>query len=314
MFQTPADGFSRSVNAHNGRLDTQADWVEASVLFGTEPVSRSDIVDALIENNTYADQDFANEWVSNVLGELSRRFSLLGETGALVRVGDVVRRKRKWKTRPGYSFCLALAMLPHYRTHVEEACGKGYVEQGELFELLSQEALRALQWDVSAVGWSSTASHSVEERINALAVQLGEPASLPAAIERWTEPRAKDAGLDLVAWRSFPDGWAGRPICLLQCASGADWEDKLHTPNLGTWEKLIDFTTKPRRGLLMPFAPEPETFRRRASSDNVMLLMDRHRLLAPTGGKRYSTPPSSLAAKLVAWTEARVAAFPTDEE
>jgi hypothetical protein len=204
-------------------------------------------------------------------------------------------------------------MIPHYRELVENACGTSYTEQGELFERLSEEALRALQWDVSAVGWSSTASASVEAKVSALAAAIGEP-SLGAAVERWTEPKAKDAGLDLIAWRGFADGWGGRPLCLMQCASGADWKDKLHTPNLATWEKLIDFSTKPRRGLTMPFAPDSDEFRRRANSDSVMLLMDRHRLLAPTRMRPESLPSNDLANKLVAWTEPRVAAFPTDDD
>jgi hypothetical protein len=37
-----------------------------------------------------------------------------------------------------------------------------------------------------------------------------------------------DDGLDIVAWRSFPDGKQGKLIAFGQCAAGAsDWQDKL---------------------------------------------------------------------------------------
>jgi DNA (cytosine-5)-methyltransferase 1 len=313
MLRIPPTGAAPSVNAHNGRLDVQADWVEASALFSSERILRIDIVDSLIDNNSYRDRDFANAWVVDIFRELSRRFKLLGDNGLLICDGDSVRRKGEWPDRPAYAFCLTLAMLPHYREEVEGACGKSYVDQGLLFEQLSEWSLRSLQWDVSAVGWSHKASSSVENKVSDLAGAIGEP-SLAGGVARWTEPNAKDAGVDLVAWRSFPDGWGGRPICLVQCASGADWVDKLHSPYLGTWEKLIDFSTKPRRGLTMPFAVDSEVFRRRANADNVMLLMDRHRLLSPSQ-KSPSLPLSpGLGKKLIAWTKKRVAAFPSDDK
>ncbi len=37
----------------------------------------------------------------------------------------------------------------------------------------------------------------------------------------------KDAGLDVVAWRPFPDGRHGKLIVFGQCATGANWPDKL---------------------------------------------------------------------------------------
>lgn len=36
----------------------------------------------------------------------------------------------------------------------------------------------------------------------------------------------KDAGLDVVAWRSFPDGRVGKLIAFGQCATGDDWTSK----------------------------------------------------------------------------------------
>ena len=311
MLLIPTKGIALSKNEHNCRLDIHADWVEASALFASDSVSHSDVVDALIENNTYRDQDFASAWVSNVFRELGRRFDLLGDHCALRKENNRIQRARVWTERPGYAFCIALGVLPHYRAQVEAKCGKDYAEQGQLFEEFCTESLRAMQWEVVPLGWSKTRTNSLTARVAALAAAIGELA-IPGAITRWTQPQAKDAGLDLVALRSFPDRWGGRPICLVQCATGEDWPDKLHTPNIGTWEKLIDFSTKPRRGLAMPFAPEKDEFRRRSNSDLVMLLMDRHRLLSQPWSDPRPFPSKKLAKRLVKWTTKRVSAFPRD--
>lgn len=311
MLLIPTKGTALSKNEHNCRLDVHADWVEASALFATESVSRSDVVDALIENNTYRDQGFASEWVSNVFRELGRRFGLLGDNCALRKDVNRIQRTHDWKERPGYAFCIALGVVPYYREQVEAKCGKDYTEQGELFEQFCTESLCAMQWEIEPLGWSKTGTSSIAAKVDALAAAIGEPARR-GAIKRWTRPHVKDAGLDLVAWQGFPDGWGGRPICLVQCASGENWTDKLHTPNIGTWEKLIDFSTKPRRGLAMPFAPEKDEFRRQSNSDLVMLLMDRHRLLSQTWIDPRAFPSKKLAKRLVKWTTKRVSAFPRD--
>ena len=39
-----------------------------------------------------------------------------------------------------------------------------------------------------------------------------------------------------------------------QCASGANWDKKLKTPDLQIWQKIISFTTIPKRGFSLPFA------------------------------------------------------------
>lgn len=310
MLQLPGRGMARSVSHHNGDLSSQADWVEASVLFAGDTVSRSDVVDALIEGQVYRDQSFASDWVGILFDEVSRRSSLLGSAGALTREGNRIRRIRPWTDRPAYAFCVTLAIIPLYRSVIEKSLGKKYAQQGELFERFCVESLRASDWSVEPVAWSRSAANSIEAKVAALAGAIGET-SLPNAIAKWTDPDAKDAGLDLVAWLPYPDGQGGRPVCLIQCASGDDWEDKLHTPNLNTWMKLVDFSTKPRKGLAMPFAPDADTFRLRANADLLMLLMDRHRLLSPGRG----TPlilSAGLAKDLTKWTKDRVEVLPDD--
>lgn len=310
MLRLPSTGVAKSVTEHNGVLSTQADWIESSLLFENDTVSRSDVVDVLTENNVYREQGFANVWVSNLFTELDRRLELLGDAGCLKREGARYRRIRPWTERPAYSFCVALSAVVLYRSDVEKKLGKKYADQGELFELLCVEALVSDSWLVHRTGWSKAATKTIEAKISALASALGESANI-TAIPKWTAPCAKDSGLDIVAWIRYPDGWGGRPVCLIQCASGQGWKEKLCTPNLKTWKKLIDFSTCPLRGLAMPFAPDVDEFRLASNHDGLMLLLDRHRLLCPAGNATWS-PSAGLASDLVQWTAKRVAAFPTD--
>jgi hypothetical protein len=309
MLRLPATGTAPSVKTHNCKCDVHVDWIEASLLFATKTVTRSDIVDALREENVYESQDFASDWVSTLWGELDRRVSLLGAGTAIKRSGDRAERVMEWMDRPALSFCITLAMLQHYRTEVVEKCGNSYVEQGELFERLSQESLALQRWKVERVGWSKSKAMEIDSKVQALAEAIGDPV-IPNGVSNWAAPSAKDGGLDLVAWWPFKDGWGGRPVLLVQCASGENWRDKILTPNLDLWSKLVDFSVKPRRGLTMPFAIEEDEFRRQVNNGQVFLLLDRHRLLQPLYDDGPELPTKALATDLLAWIAPRVAAFP----
>lgn len=45
----------------------------------------------------------------------------------------------------------------------------------------------------------------------------------------------KDAGLDVVAWRSFPDGRRGKLMVWAQCATGGGWRDKVYHLQPANW-------------------------------------------------------------------------------
>lgn len=59
MLQFPSTGFGRSVNTHNVQLDALVEWIEGCITFDEEVLSWIDIVDQLMEEQLYEDQDFA---------------------------------------------------------------------------------------------------------------------------------------------------------------------------------------------------------------------------------------------------------------
>lgn len=307
MLRIPDSGMSLSVEKHNVDLGILTDWCEGSVLFQDATLSRSDVVDALLEGEVYREQDFAAEIVENVWGQLQLRQRWLG-LGAPFRVKRrTIERVDEWRAFPAHSFCLVLALTAYSRSWAKQIAAD-FTTQGELFELVAEESLRLRGWTVYRTGWSKTNTTDLASVVMNVANQIGEAIGNP---RRWTKATAKDAGLDLVCYLPFPDARGGKPVFLAQCASGADWPKKLTTPELKIWGKAIDFSTSPQKAFVMPFALQEDEFRITSNRVDGMLI-DRYRLLSPGNAKAgWVTEP--LKKRLLSWLEPRVRAMPSDE-
>jgi hypothetical protein len=312
MLALPACGFARSMTTHNVRLDVLCDWLEGSVLFGNAPVSKADVVDILIENEIYDSQDFANELLGDAWVELQRRNTLLGDGYPVVIEARRLKARHSWSKNPAHSFCLALSLAEWLPAWAQQF-GRDYTKQGELFELLVAESIaKSLpDWSVHPTGWKKTKPVKLPGVITALCDWLGESAT--GNRDRWTRNSANEAGLDLVCIRRMADGRPGIPLYLLQCASGvtgnSSWKNKLRTPDLKTWGKLVDFAVRPKRGFATPFAFMEDDFRHYCLAVDGLLL-DRYRLLAPstasTGWLSRST-----SVRICAWLRPRIRELPT---
>ena len=307
MFTLPKRGLSRSVKAHNVDLSLFCDWLEANVLFDSEEISGSDVIDVLRENEIYDDQDFAWELVNDAFATIARREEVMG-SGFPIKLERRTRlvAKYDWRKAPAYSFCLVLSLPPAF-PNWWTSFGNDYTEQGDLFEALTAESVAASLsgWKVHRTGWTRTAPNKLAAVVRDVAALLGEATG---DIKRWTRAKANEAGLDVLCFKPFPDGRVGVPVYLLQCASGADWKSKLKTPDLRIWTKAITFASDPKKAFSMPYALEEGDF---TNHCNVVdgLLLDRHRLLAPGQVEEDWLSPD-LSARLVGWTEARINTLP----
>jgi hypothetical protein len=309
MFDIPTKGFGVSDKKHNVELDCMCDWIEGCITFSADTLSLSEIVDSLCENGIYRSQDFAKEHVTNAFTELSRRAACLGHGAPYVVHSTRLARLHQWEDVPAFAFCLMLSLQVLYRDDFLRTFGSDYTEQGLLFERLTVASLERLGWATHSTAWSKHASQTIRDRVEALATHLGEP-SRPEAIGRWTEDHVKDGGLDVVCHLGFADRWSGRPLLCVQCASGENWKEKRATPNLELWEKLLDVATRPRRGISIPFALLADDFRRAANYDRLYLVLDRHRVCAPTSDVEANWLPDALADDLNAWTKSRIQVLP----
>jgi len=307
MLAIPAKGMGQSINAHNVRIDVLCDWIEASALFLDEAaLPDTEVVEALVEGEIYASQSFAWEIVADAWSQVRRRQEWIGQASPIDVQAHRLVRQREWRQAPAHSFCLALTLAHLYPVWARQF-GKDFTEQGELFEKLTQMSLEVLfpGWKVHATGWTRTHTKKLHAVVEEIANLLNES---KGEIGRWTKPQANEAGLDLLCYRPFPDGRVGVPLYLMQCASGRDWEDKLHTPRLEIWTKIIQFAARPAKAFATPFAIAEGDFPR-VSASVTGLTLDRYRLLS-CGRDNPDWLSDELAQRIIAWLAPRVSSLP----
>ena len=306
MLAFSISGISRSVSVHNVKLDVFCDWLEANVLFEDHELSFTDVIDALIDAHIYDESDMASQIVSSAWTELRRRQSWIRRGSPFSISSSRIERVRSWRQVAAHTFCLLLSLAEWYRDWAHQF-GSDYTEQGELFEELMKESLTKQfnDWQIKLTGWSRTRTQRLRQIVDEVASSLGETTG---NILRWTRENANDAELDLLAYRPFTDGRVGIPVYLMQCASGRNWRDKLHTPRLETWKRIVEFTAEPKKAFATPFALLDDEFIQSCSLVNGML-MDRYRILAASNHK-VKWLSSELKEKLISWSGPRIVQLP----
>jgi hypothetical protein len=312
MLQLPIVGMRRSIGKHNINSDILCDWIEGNILIDVEEMSTTDVIDVLKENAIYTDQDFAMEMVDIVWSELKRRFMLLGDAASLPIKMSAKRlsRIKSWNEVPGYSFCIILSYLQWYPRWAS-TFGSDYTEQGEIFEELTKEAMKAFLpgWIIHPTGWTKNNPVTINDVLDDIANRLDET---QGSVSRWVDATANELGLDLICYRPFADKRVGKPVFLMQCASGGNWETKLKTPDLDLWTKIIDWASDPKRAFSMPFALSESDFPKKCRKVNGLLL-DRYRLLS-VGHDNPNWMSDSLKERVITWLEPRIRTLPKIDE
>ncbi len=114
---------------------------------------------------------------------------------------------------------LARAMAIHFQAIAAEAAA----------EVVGGESI-SFGWPRPEGTGFRPALHSASTRLN-----LGKPLEDNPL---WSNGREKDAGIDVIAWRDFPDRRPGKLVLLGQVASGRDWVEKTvtrDTPRFLSW-------------------------------------------------------------------------------
>lgn len=300
LLRAPDKGFSVSTAAHNVSKSVALDWLEANVLFMEEEISKPQVVDFFLESGVYKDQTMAYEFVEELWRELRNRSRHLGAS-SFFEVGKMnFYRLKEWSVVPGHAFCVAAASRPNFRSWSSRI--GDFNEQGRLFEEVVKAALMKLGWSVEATGWSGA---TTTEDFFEIVQRIGDAVAEPHSQNNVALEHVKDAGLDLVCHIPFLDGRPGRPVYLLQCASGENWSKKLRTPSLKRWGELVQFSAPHQRGIAIPFAiPSRNEFRSK-TLDEEGILIDRYRLLS-AGFKDLEWLEADLSDRLRAWLEPRI--------
>ncbi len=299
-------GFRHSVNKHNTPPVVLADWVEACALFGNdERLPSPELVDILLEEEIYDKQDFCWAAVDEGLIEIHRRSKLSVPFPLSVSGQHINRLVSSWREVPVHCFLLLLTLAQRYDNWAD-VMPVDYSLQGELFEEVTRESLASQlpDWVIHPTGWSKAHPTKLSELVSDIAGRLGE---VEGEVKVWTDPEAKEAGLDLLCYRPFPDGNVGIPLLMLQCASG-DWKEpgKVKTPDIEIWTRILIFASTPKRAFATHFSFLKDDFRKvSAKVDGVLL--DRYRLLSPKTEKEWLSQP--LKERLLEWLEPRMSKF-----
>lgn len=279
MLVKPDKGFIPSANVHRSNNSIVCDWIEASIIFDDGSLSKFEIADTLIDLMVYSDSnpDFALEYVDNLFGELDFRKESMGDSYPFYRDGNIIKAKDNWNKFIEYTFCLLISLLPNYDSW-RKTFDPDYGWQGDLFEVITVFCLEKIlpEWEIRRYGWSRDHATPLGELLPKISRLLCEKRG---DSDYWAGKHANDAGLDVLCVRTFPDQRSGFFSLLVQCASGANWIDKLRDPNLSKWGKYIDFACKPYKGISIPYILDKVKYRRKVN-ESEGLLFDRLRLFS----------------------------------
>ena len=205
-----------------------ADWIELTALLSADRnASTGDLSSALaagslVDQEGYEDEAARREAIEmqvlDVFRELEARSVAAAEAYpfTLENTG-VVTVNIGADQFSAYTFCLCLSYVPG-KTKV------GQLYPYRMFEELAAVAARNFVGG-EAVRFASPRLHLPKRFTPALAAICAMMAKGSTRIR--AQRAAKDAKLDVVAWRHFPDRLPGKLLLFGQCAAGEEWEDKL---------------------------------------------------------------------------------------
>lgn len=307
MMQIP-QSFKRSVNKSNVDQNSLADWLEAIVLFDEKSISKSEVVDNLIEYQICPDdaQDLAHTIASEGWVELNLRKSWGGLPESFHISTNRVDDETPWYDDPIRSFFLLLSLMKIFPDWAQDF--KDHVTQGNLFEEVVEIICPALLpgWKVYRAGWSPDDAKDIPAIVKELCNRLYVSGALD--LDDWHSSNAKDGGLDIVCYRSFLDTREAMPVYFLQCASGKNWRQKITTPNASVWQKLLNSAVLPSTGIAAPFVIENRELRI-AGLTGQITIFDRLRMLSAVEEEKI-TLPADLEGRLLEWMSPRIDGLP----
>lgn len=193
-----------------------ADWLELSALLADDGnASHGDLQRAL--NRMGSEQ--AEESCRNVMTELRHRVQDAGGRYPFRFSGSLLSIQEDWSAFTPYVFCLLLSFCDDKAKQIAD------IHHTRLFESLCCAAAR------DYIGGKVVRFGAPREELPAGFVDALE--EIKKLVIEWPVPPCRaslnrqDDGLDLVAWKPFPDLRVGKLILFGHCASGHDWEDKI---------------------------------------------------------------------------------------
>ena len=308
MIEIPEFGFRRSASESNVSTDVMADWLEANILFAQPRVTKSDVVDMLIDYQICPDgqQDLANHIVAEGWDEMVRRQRWGGIPTAVSLSSTWMETREPWEALPIWSFFVLLSNQRSFPNWAKAQ--QSFVEQGNLFEQVVEAICPALfpGWTFYRAGWTPDNTKSISHIVDELCTRLyvsGAP-----DLSEWAPDAAKDGGLDIVCYRGFEDEREAFPVFFLQCASGKNWRKKVSTPNPVIWQRYLNSAVQPSTGIVAPFVIDPKQLKIAALTGQVVVF-DRLRMVSSARSMKI-TLNEDLLRQLIGWVHPRAETLP----
>lgn len=233
-----------TIDAEIAGREAMADYIETSLLVRGSTALGNQALIALAEEET--GRSIAE--ITHSLGAMSARAAALGDAYPFEINAVMVRARPGAATMP-YSALLQLTSASVAR----QLFYPGSTGEMEVaFENLASSALARLWGDQGRAlrfGWPS---------------EIGRPQDFPSAVSwlaetigvkvgaGYRQPRRKDGGVDVVAWRPFPDKRSGFPILLAQCTLQADLLSKAADVDIRLWASWLALDAEPVTALVVP--------------------------------------------------------------
>lgn len=280
------------------QIEQACDWVEAEALFFSSPVTRTEAGDYLEESGLLGRSD-SREFAEEIWARLRERIRQTGGHSPFKLESQTLSSKvGNFSEAAAYAFCLLVSYAHHHKAWAK-SCKFDYNGQGANFEDIVCPAFKHLfpGWTIHPTGWAQGRTEGGRKVIQGVADRLcGEVGDL----KRWTARQVKEAQMDIVCYREFPDQRGNFPAFFIQCASGANLPDKLKEPDMELWKKLVHLvpTSLPRRAVVTPDILPRSKFDHYALRSEG-LLIDRLRLAA--AGPEATWISADAAKKLSRW-------------
>lgn len=244
-----------------------ADWIETTVLARGSHLG----LDLIIASGA-DDCGLGEAQVSLGLKTMRQRESWLGESYPF-HVGDVAVQPRPGAENSVYACLLMLSPNSPARQLMFRSPTN---EMAVTFEKLVAAASKKLLGDGSSAvrfGWPSDEGRpqNFHSAIEWLAQKMGISAG-----SAFRPPLRKDGGVDVVAWRPFPDAKSGFPVVLVQCTLQSDFVPKARDIDVRNWSGWLTLDIDPLTVLAIP-----GTIAKREDWDEIALrslILDRVRI------------------------------------
>ena len=220
-----------------------ADWVETTLLARKRPIGRSTLARCAEHDGAISEDALAGG-----VQVMRHRSRTLGDDYPF-EVSKIFVGPRDNAFTSLYSTLLLLSPGSPYRQLIDPM---PTTDMAVLFEQITVEATKQLlgsNSDALRFGWPSDEGRperfgdAIEWLANRMGVESGTA---------FRSPRRKDGGVDVVAWRPFPDGRTGFPVTLVQCTLQRDIVPKSRDIDLRIWAGWLTLEVDPLVILAVP--------------------------------------------------------------